>query len=109
MCGVAGLFDRETAIPDAGLLQAMGDAIAHRGPDEEGFFREAGVGLVSRRLRIIDLEGGAQPISNESGHVTVVYNGEIYNFEALRDELRRRGHKLSTNTDTEVLVHLYED
>jgi asparagine synthase (glutamine-hydrolysing) len=109
MCGIAGVFDASQATPDAALLQAMGDAIAHRGPDQEGFFRQPGVGLVSRRLRIIDLEGGAQPIHNETGQVTVVYNGEIYNFESLREELARRGHQLATRTDTEVLVHFYEE
>jgi asparagine synthase (glutamine-hydrolysing) len=109
MCGIAGLFDASRTPPDRALLQRMGDAIVHRGPDQAGDFSQPGVGLVARRLRIIDLEGGAQPISNEDGSVTVVFNGEIYNFQQLRDDLERRGHRFSTRTDTEVVVHLYED
>jgi asparagine synthase (glutamine-hydrolysing) len=91
------------------VLQAMGDAIAHRGPDDEGFFADAGIGLAHRRLSIIDLAGGRQPIANEEGGVQVVFNGEIYNYPALRKELLARGHRLATNSDTEALVHLYED
>jgi asparagine synthase (glutamine-hydrolysing) len=109
MCGIAGLFDASRAPANRTLLQRMGDAIVHRGPDQAGDFSEPGVGLVARRLRIIDLEGGAQPISNEDGSVTVVFNGEIYNFQQLRADLERRGHRFSTRTDTEVIVHLYED
>ncbi len=109
MCGIAGLFDASGAPVDRALLQRMGGAMAHRGPDQAGEFSQPGVGLVARRLRIIDLEGGAQPISNEDGSVTVVFNGEIYNFQQLRADLERRGHRFSTRTDTEVIVHLYED
>ena len=109
MCGIAGLFDASRAPADRTLLQRMGDAIVHRGPDQAGDFVQPGVGLVARRLRIIDLEGGAQPIDNEDGSVTVVYNGEIYNFQQLRADLERRGHRFSTRTDTEVAVHLYEE
>src|SRR5438132_8522802 len=109
MCGIAGLFDASRAPADRTLLQRMGDAIVHRGPDQAGDFVQPGVGLVARRLRIIDLEGGAQPIDNEDGSVTVVFNGEIYNFQELRADLERRGHRFSTRTDTEVIVHLYED
>jgi asparagine synthase (glutamine-hydrolysing) len=109
MCGIAGLFDASRAPANRMLLQRMGDAIVHRGPDQAGDFSRPGVGLVARRLRIIDLEGGAQPISNEDGSVTVVFNGEIYNFQQLRADLERRGHRFSTRTDTEVVVHLYED
>ncbi|TMJ07134.1 MAG: asparagine synthetase B, partial [Bacillati bacterium ANGP1] len=100
MCGIAGLFDASRAPADRMLLQRMGDAIVHRGPDQAGDFVQPGVGLVARRLRIIDLEGGAQPIDNEDGSVTVVYNGEIYNFQQLRADLERRGHRFSTRTDT---------
>lgn len=109
MCGIAGLFDASGAPADRAVLQCMGDALIHRGPDQAGELVESGVGLVARRLRIIDLEGGAQPISNEDGSVTVVFNGEIYNFQHLRAELEQRGHRFSTRSDTEVLVHLYED
>src|SRR6516162_2626219 len=87
----------------------MGDAIAHRGPDAEGFWTEPGIGLVHRRLSIIDLSGGDQPIGNEDGSVQVVFNGEIYNFQELRAELVARGHRFRTCSDTEVIVHLYEE
>jgi asparagine synthase (glutamine-hydrolysing) len=87
----------------------MGQAIAHRGPDAEGFYREPGLGLIHRRLSIIDLGGGAQPLGNEDGSVQVVFNGEIYNFQELRRRLESRGHRFQTNSDTEVLVHLYEE
>jgi asparagine synthase (glutamine-hydrolysing) len=87
----------------------MGDAIAHRGPDAEGFWSEPGVGLVHRRLSIIDLAGGDQPIANEDGTLQVVFNGEIYNYQTLRAGLEGRGHRFRTHSDTEVLVHLYEE
>jgi asparagine synthase (glutamine-hydrolysing) len=87
----------------------MGDAIAHRGPDAEGFWTDPGLGLVHRRLSIIDLGGGDQPIGNEDGSVQVVFNGEIYNYRDLRADLEKRGHRFRTNSDTEVLVHLYEE
>src|SRR5581483_9380620 len=96
-------------LPDRDVLQAMGDRIAHRGPDEAGLLIEEGAALVSRRLRIIDLDGGAQPIWNEDEAVAVVFNGEIYNFAELRDELHHKGHRFKTGTDTEVIVHLYEE
>jgi asparagine synthase (glutamine-hydrolysing) len=87
----------------------MGDAIAHRGPDGYGELREAGVGLIHRRLAIIDLAGGDQPIFNEDGSLGVVFNGEIYNYQHLRTNLESRGHVFKTNSDTETLVHLYEE
>jgi asparagine synthase (glutamine-hydrolysing) len=87
----------------------MGDALAHRGPDAEGFWSEPGAGLVHRRLSIIDLAGGDQPIANEDGSLQVVFNGEIYNFHELRAGLEAKGHRFRTQSDTEVLVHLYEE
>src|SRR5215204_6432041 len=89
----------------------MGRVLRHRGPDDEGRYLDpdTGVALGARRLSIIDVEGGHQPLSNEDGSVWAVLNGEIYNHPALQDLLRRRGHTLSTQTDTEVLVHLYEE
>ena len=110
MCGIAGvLYGRPDRPAEPGLLKAMGDAIAHRGPDAEGFWSEPGVGLVHRRLSIIDLAGGDQPIANEDGTLQVVFNGEIYNYQTLRAGLEGRGHRFRTHSDTEVLVHLYEE
>ncbi len=113
MCGICGF-----AMQGAGahrvdasreLLARMNARIAHRGPDGEGFYLQDGVGLGHRRLSIIDLEGGAQPISNEDGTITVVFNGEIYNYRELTEDLKARGHRFATRSDTEVLVHLYEE
>jgi len=107
VCGIAG-FALNAPPPD-GALEAMTRTLAHRGPDGEGFFLERGFGLGHRRLAIIDLAGGAQPMSNEDGSVQVVFNGEIYNYRALARELAGRGHRFSTRSDTEVLCHLYEE
>src|SRR5512138_3532311 len=107
MCGIAGTVGA-APVAEAQVLR-MCDAIRHRGPDDSGTFVEGGVGLGMRRLSIIDLAGGHQPIANEDGSVVVVYNGEIYNHEVLRQELIARGHRFSTRADTEILVHLYED
>jgi len=110
MCGIAGVVQTR---PDGGLdpsvIHRMCQAIVHRGPDDEGIFVKNGVGLGMRRLSIIDLSGGHQPVFNEDKTVWVVYNGEIYNFPELRAELEKRGHTFTTHTDTEVIVHLYED
>jgi asparagine synthase (glutamine-hydrolysing) len=107
MCGIVGrVGPGEVAATD---IVRMCDAIQHRGPDDSGTFVEGGVGLGMRRLSIIDLAGGHQPIANEDGSVLVILNGEIYNHEALRRELSSAGHQFRTRTDTEVLVHLYED
>jgi asparagine synthase (glutamine-hydrolysing) len=94
---------------DLEAVKAMNSRLVHRGPDSDGLFHDGGVALAMRRLSIIDLEHGDQPISNEDGSVTVVQNGEIYNYRELRGELERRGHRFATHSDTEVLVHLYEE
>lgn len=94
---------------DGEILKDMGQAIAHRGPDAEGFWADSGIGLVHRRLSIIDLAGGDQPLGNEDDSIQVVFNGEIYNFQELRAHLEDRGHRFRTRSDTEVLVHLYEE
>ncbi len=112
MCGICGIVGREPV--DREVLARMTRTLRHRGPDDEGFYvaeRKEGVaaGLGFRRLSIIDLESGNQPISNEDGSVQLVFNGEIYNFRELRRDLETRGHRFATNADTEVLVHLYED
>jgi asparagine synthase (glutamine-hydrolysing) len=110
MCGIAGLLYADSARPvDPAVLAGMGRSIAHRGPDAEGFWNEPGIGLVHRRLSIIDLAGGDQPIGSEDGTVQVVFNGEIYNFQELRAGLEACGHRFRTHSDTEVLVHLYEE
>jgi asparagine synthase (glutamine-hydrolysing) len=108
MCGIAGKIDfREAVDPD--LLARMCDAMVHRGPDERGIFNEDGAALAVQRLAIIDVAGGQQPMFNENRSVAVVMNGEIYNFVELRRGLEARGHRFATRSDTEVLVHLYED
>lgn len=110
MCGIAGVMYRaQERIPEQSQLRAIGKAIAHRGPDGEGIRTEPGIGLVHRRLAIIDLEGGKQPLGNEDDSVQIVFNGEIYNYQSLRLWLQSRGHRFRTNSDTEVLVHLYEE
>lgn len=109
MCGIAGVFNYRSGEPaDGTLLRAMTRSLAHRGPDDEGFRLDGAVGLGMRRLSIIDLEGGAQPLSDESGTTWVVSNGEIYNFRELRQLLERSGHQFRTRSDTEVIVHAYE-
>lgn len=110
MCGIAGTLNLASRAPiDPGMVYAMLEAIRHRGPDENGVFTDERVGLGSARLSIIDLVGGRQPIHNEDRTIWVVFNGEIYNYVELRQELESAGHVFSTRTDTEVLVHLYEE
>lgn len=105
MCGICGYVGFEDTL----LLQKMTNVIKHRGPDDVGFFTDQGIGLGMRRLSIIDLESGHQPIHNEDESVWVVFNGEIYNFRDLRDSLLEKGHRFCTNSDTEVIVHAYEE
>jgi asparagine synthase (glutamine-hydrolysing) len=109
MCGICGVAHADPAQPvDEAVLVRMRDAMAHRGPDGVGIHIKAGVGLGHRRLSIIDVAGGAQPLSNEDGTVWVTYNGEIYNFVEIHDQLVKLGHCFRTRCDTEVLVHAYE-
>jgi asparagine synthase (glutamine-hydrolysing) len=109
MCGICGKlnFDREATVSPA-LIKRMADTISHRGPDDEGYFTSGPVGLGFRRLSIIDLSGGHQPLSNEDGTVHIIFNGEIYNYQELRRYLISHGHIFKTQTDTETIVHLYE-
>jgi len=110
MCGISGIVDiRDRRTIDEGLLRAMNDTLVHRGPDGEGFHFEPGVGFGHRRLSIIDLEGGKQPLYNEDNSVVVTYNGEIYNFQELASELKALGHVFRTHCDTEVIVHSWEE
>ncbi len=109
MCGICGLSYSNNRLGDREVLQAMNEAIRHRGPDSDGFYVAEGVGLAMRRLAIIDVEGGNQPISNEDDSVWIVYNGEIYNYPEMRTELKKRGHRFKTQSDTECVVHFYED
>jgi asparagine synthase (glutamine-hydrolysing) len=114
MCGIAGFIDywdpkANDSFERGRLLKQMCDVIRHRGPDDDGFLLKQGVALGMRRLSIIDLAGGAQPISGEDGSVTIVFNGEIYNFHELRGQLEAHGHSFKTNSDTEAIVHAYEE
>jgi len=109
MCGIVGIFNLNGQNVDSALLERLNAALVHRGPDDSGQLVQQNIGLAMRRLAIIDLEQGRQPIYNEDKTVAVVFNGEIYNFLELRAKLKARGHQFKTHTDTEVIVHLYEE
>lgn len=110
MCGITGVFEpRCDATIEPALLKKMSDTLRHRGPDDEGFYCGSGVGMAHRRLSIIDLEGGHQPLSNEDGSIWIVFNGEIYNFEELNKRYLSSGHCFRTRSDTETIIHLYEE
>jgi asparagine synthase (glutamine-hydrolysing) len=110
MCGISGIFEFDQArTMERETVHRMNESIRHRGPDDEGIFVGPGIGLGHRRLSIIDVAGGHQPIGNEDGTIWVMCNGEIYNYPDLRQELLSRGHKFTTRSDTEAIVHLYED
>jgi asparagine synthase (glutamine-hydrolysing) len=109
MCGICGFASLDHRRIDRALLERMNETLHHRGPDSGGVHVDGGVGLAARRLAIIDLAGGDQPMANEDGTIWVVQNGEIYNYRELREELAAAGHCLSTNSDTEVHLHLYEE
>ena len=110
MCGIAGIFNLSSnPPPQRQTLERMIQTLYHRGPDGYGFFHNEKIGLAHARLSIIDLEGGWQPIYNEDKTIAIVFNGEIFNYPELRRELIKRGHHFSTHSDTEVIVHLYEE
>ena len=109
MCGIAGIVNRPGLRADRGIVERMTATLAHRGPDGDGIYCDGSVALGHRRLSIIDVAGGAQPMSNEDGTIWVSYNGELYNEPALRSELEAKGHQYRTDCDTESLVHLYEE
>ena len=111
MCGIAGKYyfgaDR---LVDPGVIEAMTDIMSYRGPDDSGLYTQRNIGLGHRRLSILDLSAaGHQPMCNENGKVWVIFNGEIYNYKSLRSDLEGKGHVFRSNTDTEVIVHAYED
>src|SRR5580765_4326218 len=108
MCGIVGIVNSENKRVDEALLGRMCNAIRHRGPDDDGFYVNGAVGLGMRRLSIIDLAGGAQPIHNQDRSAWIVFNGEIYNYCQLREKLEKLGHTFYTNSDTEAIVHAYD-
>ncbi|GKS13675.1 asparagine synthetase B [Paenibacillus chitinolyticus] len=109
MCGITGVMYFEDREPSVSMLQQMTDVIHHRGPNDSGFWTENRIGLGFRRLSIIDIAEGHQPLCNEDESVWIIFNGEIYNYKSLRSMLQDRGHVFRTNSDTEVIVHLYEE
>jgi asparagine synthase (glutamine-hydrolysing) len=109
MCGITGFVNANGATVDRGVLERMNGRIVHRGPDDDGFYVYENAGLAMRRLAIIDVAGGQQPIHNADRTKWLVFNGEIYNYQALREDLLERGHELYTKSDTEAVLHLYEE
>ncbi|MFH1759654.1 MAG: asparagine synthase (glutamine-hydrolyzing), partial [bacterium] len=109
MCGICGIINYDKKQIDPYDLQSMNDAMLHRGPDDHGYYYSENKAFAMRRLSIIDLEGGQQPVTNEDSTVWVIQNGEIYNYIELRRELKNRGHVFKTTSDTEVIVHLFEE
>ena len=107
MCGIVGMVNLDGRAAEAALLARMNEAILHRGPDEDGIYLKGHVGLAMRRLAIIDLKSGQQPIANEEGTAWIVYNGEVYNYREVKKELEARGHRFHTDCDTEVVLHAY--
>src|SRR5659263_222958 len=110
MCGICGKIIFKDTIPSPDSIRAMCNTIVHRGPDDEGIYTAPHIGLGQRRLSIVDLAPGAcPPLTNEDSTVWLVFNGEVYNFLELRKQLQDRGHRFATKSDTEVIIHLYED
>src|SRR5260221_1734312 len=107
MCGIAGLVQRGGATRP--VLEKMADVLVHRGPDSGGFHERGGAGLAVRRLKVIDLVTGDQPIRSACSGATIIYNGELYNYRELRADLEQRGHRFGTASDTEVVLHFYEE
>src|ERR1051325_10922790 len=110
MCGICGVINFDSSAPaDRALVGRMTDALAHRGPDDHGYFFDVNAGLGHRRLSIIDLGGGKQPMFNEDRSAAIVFNGEIYNYADLTADLKARGHQFETRSDTETILHSYEE
>ena len=109
MCGINGFILQNPQIVDPGIIRAMNRSLLHRGPDEEGIYEKRNVTLGMRRLKIIDMATGQQPIYNEDRSIVTVFNGEIYNYKELRKDLEAKGHRFITQSDTEVIVHQYEE
>ena len=109
MCGIAGIFNLDGAPVDLALLQDMLGMLAHRGPDDSGIHAESGIGLAHARLSILDLAGGHQPMCNKDSSLWITFNGEIFNYLELKKDLLARGHTFATRSDTEVILHLYEE
>ena len=109
MCGIVGFIDKNNVREKNKILKDMAAKIYHRGPNSSGFYSDKEVGLGFRRLSIIDLEGGTQPIFNENKDKVIIFNGEIYNFQELRKDLEKKGHKFTTKSDTETIIHGYEE
>jgi len=107
MCGIAGIFNKRGLLTDRDVVRKMSRAIIHRGPDEEGYHFDTHVHLASRRLSVIDLKSGAQPIYNEDKTLAIIYNGEVYNFREIKEALMKKGHSFFSATDTEVILHAY--
>ena len=108
MCGIVGVVSKSENLENFPIGK-LADTLAHRGPDDSGTYTDANAALGHRRLSIIDLAGGKQPIFNEDGSKCIVFNGEIYNFQNLRDDLVKKGHVFSTRSDTETILHAYEE
>ena len=110
MCGIAGVFDLQgnREVPN-GVVEKMTEALFHRGPDEDGYYQTKGIAMGMRRLSIVGLKDGQQPVSNENQTAHVVFNGELFDHVEQRDELKKRGHVLAKSCDTEIIPHLWED
>src|SRR5687768_15642657 len=110
MCAICGVINKNGQPVSQDLLERMARTMHHRGPDDEGYWTQGGAGFGFQRLSIIDLSGGHQPMSNEDDSLWVVFNGEIYNFQSLRQQLQETGrHRFKTQSDTEIILHLYEE